>query len=336
MLSRLAALSFCSLFLAAAYGTSQGAGVPPAPRTARLVCPAEAPAIPPVPGGSEAQFSVVIHNAGAVDLRILSVDTNCGCTVASYKPVIAPGATGIIRATVQTQPYWRTFAKELTVHTNDPGHPAARIKLSATVIPSVVVSPAEDIAVHYRDPGPIVRSYSIQFRAGLHPNPRMSAATYGPVSVTVEESGKLPGEYIVTATLTPPASGGDTLGVIELDSGVPGLPPVGLQFQALDDVRVSASPRVISFGSVHDGGPPQSRTVTLYTRKSDFNIRAIITGDPHLTASYRRLPTAAPIFEIDIQYTGGWARGKHAGTIWIMTDLPVSPKVGVPFEAVAD
>jgi hypothetical protein len=93
----------------------------------------------PVGETIEAEFT--LHNEGSAPLEITRVRPACGCTVAEYDEEIAPGGTGVVRATVDTRRLSGPNAKTVTVYTNDPRNPRIQLTIKSDVRPFLLLRP---------------------------------------------------------------------------------------------------------------------------------------------------------------------------------------------------
>ncbi len=91
--------------------------------------------------GDNAAHDFVLKNEGSVDLQITNVMPACGCTVARYDKVIAPGKTGTVHVVVDTTTFTGPIAKYVTVFTNDPENPQIQLTVRAKVAPYIAVKP---------------------------------------------------------------------------------------------------------------------------------------------------------------------------------------------------
>jgi hypothetical protein len=91
--------------------------------------------------GEPIRQEFVIRNAGDAPLEITEVKPSCGCTVAEYDAVIAPGATGKVTAVVKTDSFGGGIAKSVTVFTNDTDNPRLSLVVKALVREPVIVRP---------------------------------------------------------------------------------------------------------------------------------------------------------------------------------------------------
>src|SRR5215471_6291754 len=82
--------------------------------------------------GEAPKYVFTIKNSGDAPLEIFA-KPNCGCTVANYDKVIAPGATGKIEAAVNTTAFRGKIYKTIDVTANDPENPKASLRMIANV-----------------------------------------------------------------------------------------------------------------------------------------------------------------------------------------------------------
>ncbi len=108
--------------------------------------PRAVPAEPIVDFDVIAKGEVIVHefeikNEGSAMLKITDVKPACGCTVARYDREIAPGKSGIVKATVKTDNFGGPIAKSIAVFTNDPENPKLQLVVKANVKPYVAMVP---------------------------------------------------------------------------------------------------------------------------------------------------------------------------------------------------
>lgn len=82
-----------------------------------------------------------LRNQGAEEMRILSVEPDCGCTIVSFDRVIPPGGTGEVSARVDVSRFVGPIAKYIQVLTSDPANPQLALTIKAEVRPKVQVHP---------------------------------------------------------------------------------------------------------------------------------------------------------------------------------------------------
>ncbi|HEY9074025.1 MAG TPA: DUF1573 domain-containing protein [Desulfobaccales bacterium] len=86
--------------------------------------------------------SFVIQNTGNAPLKIIDVDPDCACTVASYEHSIPPGGQGEIILKIKPYTVLRQFRKEAKVRTNDPEHSEFDLVLTGKAMPFIEITPS--------------------------------------------------------------------------------------------------------------------------------------------------------------------------------------------------
>ncbi|MES1245011.1 MAG: DUF1573 domain-containing protein [Acidobacteriota bacterium] len=132
---RTANLALCCALLVAASLFAQGTGTPKAVATEPIKD------IGVVAKGEKAAYDFAIRNEGDAPLQVQEVRAACGCTVADYDKVIAPGQTGKIRVSVDTTTFNGAIAKGVTVFLNDPATPQMELTIRAQVEPFIKAKP---------------------------------------------------------------------------------------------------------------------------------------------------------------------------------------------------
>ncbi|MCI4397320.1 MAG: DUF1573 domain-containing protein [Acidobacteria bacterium] len=94
--------------------------------------------------GSPVQAEFILENKGEGTLQIQRVQPACGCTVASFDHEIAPGKSGKISATVNTQAYQGPIVKTIQVFTNDQAMQNFQLTIKADVKAILSVQPSEN------------------------------------------------------------------------------------------------------------------------------------------------------------------------------------------------
>ncbi|MFL6289869.1 MAG: DUF1573 domain-containing protein [Thermoanaerobaculia bacterium] len=131
-------LALCCVFLVAATLLAQGTPGKPKPKA---VAPEPIKDVGFVGKGDLATNEFVIRNEGDAPLELREVRTSCGCTVADFDKVIAPGAAGKVRVSVDSSSFNGPTAKGVTVYTNDPETPAIELTIRANVGQFIKVKP---------------------------------------------------------------------------------------------------------------------------------------------------------------------------------------------------
>lgn len=96
----------------------------------------------PTPADATAVAHFKYENTGTKPIHIASVQTSCGCTVATLKSNdVAPGDKGEITATLNIGNRTGMQTKAITVNTDDPAHPQTVLTLKADIPTLLEVQP---------------------------------------------------------------------------------------------------------------------------------------------------------------------------------------------------
>jgi len=96
-----------------------------------------------LPQGVFRSIEVTLRNEGTEPLRILGVESDCGCTVPRLADsLLAPGATTLLKIELSTYSTSGKISKHVLLRTNDPGAPRATFTLTALVRPPVTLQPS--------------------------------------------------------------------------------------------------------------------------------------------------------------------------------------------------
>ena len=84
----------------------------------------------------KAEYKFVFKNTGDGDLKILKVQTSCGCTASDYpRTPIKPGESSVLTVFYSTTNRPSTFRKSITVTVNNPDKPHTVLYIKGFVIP---------------------------------------------------------------------------------------------------------------------------------------------------------------------------------------------------------
>ena len=95
-----------------------------------------------IPEGNKGlPHTFLVANKGNEPLKIAAVRTSCGCTVAKFDSLIAPGKTGNVTAEFNTSGFTGHQEKIITVHSNDPDSARIQLMLKTFIKSALDVSP---------------------------------------------------------------------------------------------------------------------------------------------------------------------------------------------------
>ena len=96
-----------------------------------------------IPAGGKLSHDFVVKNTGTANLEITRVAPGCGCTVASFDKVIAPGQSGKITIEVQLYDEWagHKINQSALVESNDPRARRTSLTVGANLLPKDAPEP---------------------------------------------------------------------------------------------------------------------------------------------------------------------------------------------------
>lgn len=171
----------------------------------------------PKPTDAEAVANFKYENKGTKPIKITSVKSSCGCTVASLKKdLVEPGEKGEVTATFHIGGRTGVQQKAVTVTTDDPEQPTLTLMLK-TVIPTALEIQPTFI---YWDNGAAPTPKTIKVKANKDmPITKLDVTSSSADFKTNVEKGSGEGEY--TITVTPAQTKQMTNGMLTIKSDFP-------------------------------------------------------------------------------------------------------------------
>ncbi len=150
----------------------------------------------PKPTDPTAVANFQYENKGTKPVKITSVKSSCGCTVASSKKDdVAPGEKGEITATFNIGGRTGTQEKAVTVTTDDPAQPLINLMLKVVVPVALEVQPT---FVYWQN-GEATTAKVIRVKAAKEfAITKLDVTSSDPQFTTKVEKGSAPGEFTIT------------------------------------------------------------------------------------------------------------------------------------------
>ncbi len=154
------------------------------------------------------------ENKGKAPIKIKSVHSSCGCTVASSrKDEVAPGEKGEVTATFHIGGRTGVQEKGITVETDDPAHPAMNLILKAVIEQPLEIQPQ----FVYWQAGETPTAKSFKVKAGKDVNlTKVEVASSNP-EYTAKVDKISAGEYTITVQPKDTAKMSNTTFTIKTD-----------------------------------------------------------------------------------------------------------------------
>lgn len=278
--------------------------------------------------GEVAKFEFVIRNNGDAPLEI-SAKPNCGCAVADYDRVIAPGKTGKITAEMRTAGFKGPVQKAIDVTTNDPAMPHVMLGLTANVKSAINVIPNETPLILLQDAGATKHEMQIvmegdelvQIIRTICPNPQ----------VKVDLVKKDDKHYDLTFTVAPEFPVGRSSFIVSLVTDSPREPQVAVV--AVTEKGILAMPPNVFLGLVAPATQlPVTQEVMLTRKNGTFNILKAEADDPALKVEFQPV-RAGQEYRLKISYSGGWPSGLQRKMVKVTTDDKYQPTLEIQVQA---
>lgn len=352
------ALALATAFAVAPAATQQEGGATPAPEVAvrstgatatslESVIPALAPQLvaeSPIVDlgrlqkGERAATEFVLANRGNALLKIKSVQPACGCTVASFDAEIAPGATGKVRATLDTTTLAGGVAKTITVLSNDPKTPRATLTLRAEIVAFVEVAPGFARLLQVRTLPPQTAAVNLWSGDGTPfevlevraPQPWIQASARR-AEPAERRAGAPEEQWRVEVSLAPEAPLGPLTDKLVVRTSHPQQGEVEIPLSGFVRPVLQPTPAVADFGTIGRAAQDKSRFVLkLFNFGSEpVEVRSASTDLPFLAVT-TSAEEAGRRFRIELRLAPDAPKGKFEGTLRVETTSAAMPVVEIP------
>ncbi len=285
--------------------------------------------------GEAIEHTFEIRNEGTAPLKIVRVKPTCGCTVAKYDEVIAPGESGSLQARLDTSEFRGPIAKSIRVFTNDAGNPELSLVIKADVRAQIDVSPgyARFVVVHgekYGTRKQIVWSPD-------HPQLELTRATSPYDFVEVSYRKLEPGDsdyrkdsnrWQVDVTLAADAPIGPMADYVRLTTNHPRQKTVRVPISGIVRPILSVTPQVADFGR---RDPSQEHQATLEIKNLSsmaVDVESATTDLEGLEAEVEAVE-AGRLFNVVLTLAPGREKGRFRGKVTLKTTSPRQPVVEI-------
>lgn len=277
--------------------------------------------------GESIHASFPYKNEGNSQLEI-DVKPACGCTVAKFDKVLAPGQSGTIEVDFATAGFSGKSSKHIDIFTNSPSSKNAKITFTANVKPTFDVQPTGMVQIPLNDSGPT--SYALTIKP-LEPE----GAAVQEVSSTgkyltgkVEKAGDA---FKVNLTVAPDVPNGRTVQSLKVKTTSKREPEFNISV-ALDK-GIVAIPSACYFGYLKgDEKFPMMRNIQIQRKGRPFKITKVDAGDPKLSTEVKEAKPGSE-YILKVTFQGGWPQGTQTRTIVVHTDDPKVPKIELAVQA---
>jgi hypothetical protein len=243
--------------------------------------------------GDPCRTEVQLKNVGDATLKILDINSSCGCTAAEpSKRELAPGETDTMVVTYDTSKNAKIVRHTVTIVTNDPVEPKIRFELHGEVWNAFDAKPNPALAFGRIQPTSR-RSKAIELSSNLQEKvfPKLRpVAAQAPFELKLEEIE--PGvRYRLHAQTRPPLTLGHNHVYAVIETGVARLPTMSIGVSARAMERVSVWPDKLRV--VPSQKKAGTRTLRVnYVPERPVDITQILCDLPSMTI--QKLPRQQP------------------------------------------
>jgi uncharacterized protein DUF1573 len=316
----------------------------PASAAPRISTPSTRVEIADVTAGEAAETEFPLVNNGTDPLKINEVVLSCGCMSPSYPSALQPGEKGLLKVKITTNPLWDgPVEKHVTVMSNDPEHPALALQIVAHMRPLFRFMPQNPAVVNFKK-GDVVRQVFMITSTVSPPVAITGVASADPgteARLLPAEPADKPGLTRVEMTARPAETAGDFTSTVTLQTAHPRVPTVPLVLRGVSQDGITVSPRLVYLNGLRGAAPTPPYFFVLFKRRGIFHVTNVQSDAPELQANVappdpEDANSGSTFIQINLQYKGGWSRGKHTGKITVTTDDPLFPKLELPYEATVE
>lgn len=287
--------------------------------------------------GQKIEIEFAIENRGEGELLIKNVQPACGCTVASFDRRIAPGATGKIRALVDTGSLDGVIAKSLAVLSNDPETPQLVLTVKAEIRAHVRADPSYARFVHTQTLAPPTVGLTVwspddpEFRVleAIPPVPFVTATVREATAAERVADASGP-QWRVEVALAADAPVGPLRDFLIVRTSHAGQREIKIPLSGVVRPVLHVTPSAADFGDISLAGRVREKVLTLINFGSDsVEVRSIATDVSGLTTRVEEIE-AGKRWRIHVELPSEPAKGKFEGKLRIETSSSTLPQLTVP------
>lgn len=288
--------------------------------------------------GDTAAHEFAIRNDGDAPLELREVRAACGCTVADFDKVIAPGQTGKVRMTVNTTTFGNgPVAKGVTVYTNDPATPTMDLTIRANIGQFIKAKPgyARYITVRGEEKeGKIVQTLWTPDKSPLQivkvesPYPFLSVRFWEAKPEERLQEAADQQQWKIEMLLSNDAPVGALTGAVQVHTTHPKQKLVQIPVSGFVRPIIAVTPPVVDFGQI-----PATEPASIQLTVRNFATNAIkltgFSGDVQgLDAKIEPLQEGRE-YQVRLTLKPEALKGPFNGKLTLTTDSPKLPKIEV-------
>jgi hypothetical protein len=288
----------------------------------------------------DAVFDLI--NEGDAKLVIKAVRPTCGCTVADFDPEIAPGATGKIKAKLDTKDFAGPISKSILVMSDDPQNPTVTLVIKADIRPFIEILPRPLIRFNAVLHEPMNQTFIV---VGADPEKDVSVRSVTSSVPFIETSmrplgedelvpGKSKTQYEVTLSLADDAPVGPVNAVLSVNTDLKEAPTVPVKIYGVVRAMIHVTPSQVQFGSVEAKTRPGRNLIVVNNRTDGTAVEVIeaTIDDPAFAAQVMTIEQGRR-YQVTVVVIADADPGSRDATLTLKTTDKDFPTVTVPVRA---
>jgi Protein of unknown function (DUF1573) len=290
--------------------------------------------------GETVTHDFVVRNEGDAPLELLEVRPGCGCTVASFDKVIAPGASGKVHAELDTSSIRSgSTMKAISVVTNDPDNAQLQLTLMVKITDYLIFNPgfARFIQGRGHPPGVVDNIFFSPNFPDLKIDEVTSPFPFLKVDVrAATESERRPeaagNQWVLTLTLDyDQAPIGPLNGVVKVQTNHPRQPVGELRVSGFVRPLVAVTPAAADFGEIDLSAPTFARFLVQNFGADPLRVTGVEPGLPGAEGSFAPIEEGRK-YKVEVSLAADMAKGPFSGEVKIKTDSSAEPVIVVPIK----
>lgn len=288
--------------------------------------------------GETVTLDFEIRNEGEAPLQILAVNPTCGCTVADFDERIAPGGSGAIHVTLDTETLEGPSTTRVQVVTDDPDQERVWLQIEAHVKSYLAAVPGEArwIYTQLEPEGRISQTVGAldeqSFRIlGVEPPAPYIDASFRPAEEDEKHEGLSGSQWRVALTLAQDSPVGPITGKVRVRTDHPKHEVLTIPVSGFVRPVVHITPSEGEFGTVRVGEDEVTASFVVHSFATepmaiqgvDHQLRGVKTSVEPLDDGYKYRLTLA--FQ-----PGEVAPGPFQDTVVLRTDSSKIPEIEIP------
>ncbi len=284
--------------------------------------------------GTLRSLDVLVHNDGTAVLKIISIDSDCGCTVPQLPDsTLGPGEQTTLHVELSTSGATGRLVKHVYLRSNDPGLERAAFTLMAQVRPPVAVRPnMVDFGAVERGAG---STETVAIKAARTDNLRIDDLKIPTALLTARTDSRLEGDSLaclITLTLRPDAPCGPIRETIEVRTNLAAASVLPLHVRGQVLCAFKLDPLAFAFGQLRAGDTRERRVRLSGVGPIPRHVREATCTDSRLRVAVATLEDGR-LYEIAVTIPPGVPAGSIRAEVHVTTDDPEQAEIVIPVMA---